>query len=102
MQLKLLRRESCSDTKHVDPTEENAIKACLSVPRANPIPAENVVHMAIDQVNNIQPVGDNEWSDIPVVSEPGINHRHALMIITKHVPDCKIFNIRECNYIPFC
>ncbi|KAJ1379660.1 putative switch-associated protein 70-like, partial [Sesbania bispinosa] len=57
------KTESCSDTKHVDPTEENVDKACLSVSRAIPVPAESVVHMATDQVN-IQPVGDTEWSDI--------------------------------------
>lgn len=105
------KTESCSDTKHVDPTEENVDKACLSVSRANPIPAENVVHMATDQVNNIQPVGDNEWSDIqateariadvrevaapetdgssldiPVVSQPGINHHHEQGSNTFHQP----------------
>ncbi|KAK2455619.1 switch-associated protein [Trifolium repens] len=105
------KTESCSDTKHVDPTEENVDKACLSVSRANHIPAENVVHMATDQVNNIQPVGDNEWSDIqateariadvrevaapetdgssldiPVISQPGINHHHEQGSNTFHQP----------------
>lgn len=49
--------------KHVDHAEENVDKACLSVSRAVPVPAESVVHMATDQVN-VRPVGDNEWSDI--------------------------------------
>lgn len=105
------KTESCSDTKHVDPTEENVDKACLSVSRATPIPTENVVHMATDQVNNIQPVGDNEWSDIqateatiadvrevaapetdgssldiPVVSQPGINHHHEQGSNSFHQP----------------
>ncbi|XP_004491315.1 uncharacterized protein [Cicer arietinum] len=104
------KTESCSDTKHVDPTEENVDKACLSVSRAIPIPAENVVHMATDQVN-IQPVGDNEWSDIqatdariadvrevaapetdgssldiPVVSQPGINPHHEQGSNSFHQP----------------
>ncbi|XP_054796223.1 uncharacterized protein LOC129301662 [Prosopis cineraria] len=59
------KTESCSDTKHVDMTEENVDKACLSVSRAIPVPvpAESVVHMATDQVN-IRPLGDREWSDI--------------------------------------
>lgn len=57
------KTESCSDTKHVDPMEENVDKACLSVSRAMPDPAESVVHMATDQVN-VRPVGDNKWSDI--------------------------------------
>ncbi|XP_028751953.1 switch-associated protein 70 isoform X1 [Neltuma alba] len=91
------KTESCSDMKHVDQTEENVDKACLSVSRAVPVPAESVVHMATDQVN-VRPVGDNEWSDIqatearvadvrevsseavgnsldiPVVSQPGSDH----------------------------
>ncbi|WVY90509.1 hypothetical protein V8G54_036023 [Vigna mungo] len=103
------KTESCSDTKHVDPTEENVDKACLSVSRAMPAPAENVVHMATDQVN-IQPVGDNEWSDIqateariadvrevapetdgssldiPVVSQPGTNHHHEQGANSFHQP----------------
>lgn len=49
--------------KHVDHAEENVDKACLSVSRAVPVPAESVVHMATDQVN-VRPLGDNEWSDI--------------------------------------
>ncbi|XP_057441362.1 uncharacterized protein LOC130733249 [Lotus japonicus] len=103
------KKESCSDTKHVDPTEENVDKACLSVSRAIPAPAENVVHMATDQVN-IQPVGDNEWSDIqateariadvrevaaetdgnstdiPVISQPGTNHQHEQGANSFHQP----------------
>ncbi|KAH1263640.1 hypothetical protein GmHk_02G005985 [Glycine max] len=103
------KTESCSDTKHVDPTEENVDKACLSVSRAIPVPAENVVHMATDQVN-IQPVGDNEWSDIqateariadvrevapetdgssldiPVVNQPGTNHHHEQGANSFHQP----------------
>jgi hypothetical protein len=67
--------------------------------------------MATDQVNNIQPVGDNEWSDIqateariadvrevaapetdgssldiPVISQPGINHHHEQGSNTFHQP----------------
>ncbi|KAM1131396.1 hypothetical protein ACFX2I_045998 [Malus domestica] len=63
------KSESCSDigntplTKHVDLSEENVDKACLSVSRAVPVPGESVVHMADGQVN-LQPVGDREWSDI--------------------------------------
>lgn len=50
-------------TKHVDLSEENVDKACLSVSRAIPVSGESVVHMAADQVN-LQPIGDSEWSDI--------------------------------------
>ncbi|KAK4278940.1 hypothetical protein QN277_016712 [Acacia crassicarpa] len=59
------KTEPCSDTKHVDLTEENVDKACLSVSRAipDPVPAESVVHMATDLMN-IRPLGDSEWSDI--------------------------------------
>ncbi|MED6185066.1 hypothetical protein PIB30_053469 [Stylosanthes scabra] len=103
------KTEACSDTKHVDPTDENVDKACLSVSRATSIPTENVVHMATDQVN-IQPVGDSEWSDIqatesrvadvrevapetdgssldiPVVSQPGANHHHEQGAGSFHQP----------------
>ena len=50
-------------TKHVDLSEENVDKACLSVSRTVPVPRESVVHMAGNQVNH-RPVGDGEWSDI--------------------------------------
>ena len=72
------KTESCSDignarplTKHVD---ENVDKACLSVSRAVPVAAvgENVVHLAMDQVN-LRPVGDDgEWSDIQATVEARI------------------------------
>ncbi|KAE9606312.1 putative PH domain-containing protein [Lupinus albus] len=101
------KTESCSDTKHVDPTEENVDKACLSVSRE--IPAESVVHMANNQVN-VRPVGDNEWNDIeatearvadvrevaaetdessldiPVISQPGTNHHHEQGSNSFHQP----------------
>ncbi|XP_015880592.2 uncharacterized protein LOC107416590 isoform X2 [Ziziphus jujuba] len=64
------KTESCSDmgnilplTKHVDLSEENVDKACLSVSRAISISGESVVHVAGDQVN-LRPVGEGEWSDI--------------------------------------
>ncbi|XP_034931172.1 uncharacterized protein [Populus alba] len=50
-------------TKHVDLSDENVDKACLSVSRAVPAAGENVVHMAVDQ-RNPRPVEDAEWSDI--------------------------------------
>lgn len=65
------KTESCSDngntpprTKHVDPSEENVDKACLSVSRAIPVSGESVVHLAVDQPNLSRPIGDGEWSDI--------------------------------------
>ncbi|GAV59990.1 PH domain-containing protein [Cephalotus follicularis] len=51
-------------TKHVDLSDENVDKACLSVSRAVPVSGESVVDMAVDQVD-LQPVVDGEWSDIP-------------------------------------
>ncbi|KAL6140411.1 hypothetical protein ACLB2K_058710 [Fragaria x ananassa] len=63
------KSESCSDigntplTKHIDLSEENVDKACLSVSRSVPVPGESVVHMSGDQAN-LRPVGDGEWSDI--------------------------------------
>ncbi|CAN6707784.1 unnamed protein product [Malus baccata var. baccata] len=50
-------------TKHVDFSQGNVDKACLSVSRAVPVAGESVVHMAEGQVN-LRPVGDGEWSDI--------------------------------------
>nr|GMC79013.1 switch-associated protein 70 [Ipomoea batatas] len=66
------KTESCSsnannlpETKHMDPSEENVDKACLSVSKAiEPVPTESVVHLAVDQTNHQQPIGDSEWSDI--------------------------------------
>ncbi|OIT32627.1 PREDICTED: switch-associated protein 70 [Nicotiana attenuata] len=62
------KTESCSSsinnlpqTKHVDLSEENVDKACLSVSRA--IDPENVVDLAVDQTNH-QSVEHGEWSDI--------------------------------------
>ncbi|XP_060213854.1 uncharacterized protein LOC132641020 [Lycium barbarum] len=65
------KTESCSSsinnfpqTKHVDLSEENVDKACLSVSRAvDPVPPENVVDLAVDQTDH-QPIGHGEWSDI--------------------------------------
>ncbi|KAL3754870.1 hypothetical protein ACJRO7_002034 [Eucalyptus globulus] len=62
--------ESCSDmgsalplTKHVDSSEENVDKACLSVSRAASVSGENVIHVTGDQ-QNLQPIADGEWNDI--------------------------------------
>ncbi|XP_027171139.1 switch-associated protein 70 [Coffea eugenioides] len=63
------KSESCSDssnvplTKHVDPSEENVDKACLSVSRAIPMNRESIVHLAVDPAN-MEPSGDGEWNDI--------------------------------------
>ncbi|KAK2991740.1 hypothetical protein RJ640_002560, partial [Escallonia rubra] len=64
------KAESCSNngntqplTKHVDPSEENVDKACLSISRATPTSGESVVHLEVDQAN-LRPMGDGEWSDI--------------------------------------
>ncbi|MCE3215235.1 hypothetical protein HAX54_001414, partial [Datura stramonium] len=65
------KTESCSSsisnlpqTKHVDLSEENVDKACLSISRAiDHVPPENVVDLAVDQTNH-QPIGHGEWSDI--------------------------------------
>lgn len=50
-------------TKHVDSSEENVDKACLSVSRAISVSGESVIHISDDQPNP-QPVQDGEWSDI--------------------------------------
>lgn len=50
-------------TKHMDLSDENVDKACLSDSRAIPLSGETVVRLSMDQTD-IQPVGDGEWSDI--------------------------------------
>lgn len=50
-------------TKHVDLSNENVDKACLSVSTVSAVSGENVVHMGVDQAI-LQPIGDAEWSDI--------------------------------------
>ncbi|CAN4097483.1 unnamed protein product [Withania somnifera] len=65
------KTESCSSsisnlpqTKHVDLSEGNMDKACLSVSRAiDHVPPENVVDLAVDHTNH-QPIAQGEWSDI--------------------------------------
>ncbi|KAL6529832.1 hypothetical protein OROGR_015455 [Orobanche gracilis] len=46
-------------TKHVDPSQENVDKACLSVSK----PAENDVHLA-DEQSDLHSIRETEWSDI--------------------------------------
>ncbi|KAK4397789.1 hypothetical protein Sango_1254400 [Sesamum angolense] len=64
------KNESCSSgggdlplTKYVDPSQENVDKACLSVSKATPVPAENVVHLAVEQ-SDLHSIRESEWSDI--------------------------------------
>ncbi|KAL0354287.1 UNVERIFIED_CONTAM: hypothetical protein Sangu_1010000 [Sesamum angustifolium] len=64
------KNESCSSgggdlplTKHVDPSQKNVDKACLSVSKATPVPAENVVHLAVEQ-SDLHSIRESEWSDI--------------------------------------
>lgn len=45
-------------TKHVDLSEENVDKACLSDS------TESIVHMEVNQMN-VRPVGEGGWSHIP-------------------------------------
>ncbi|XP_010272297.1 PREDICTED: calcium-binding and coiled-coil domain-containing protein 1 isoform X2 [Nelumbo nucifera] len=99
------KTESCPDakdnlplTKHVDLSEENVDKACLSVSRSLPISGDGM-QLAVDQVD-LRSIGDGEWSDIrateatiadvreispetegssldiPVVSLPVADHHH--------------------------
>lgn len=60
------KTESCSDsinslplTKHVDLSDENVDKACLSVSRSVPVSRDG----AVDQVD-LHSIGDGEWNDI--------------------------------------
>ncbi|URE07372.1 pleckstrin domain-containing protein [Musa troglodytarum] len=62
------RSESCSGaddtlplTKHVDSSEDDVDKACLSDSRVVPVSADSVVQLAEDGVE-IHSIGDAEWS----------------------------------------
>ncbi|MQM08955.1 hypothetical protein Taro_041813 [Colocasia esculenta] len=99
--------ESCSGasgtfplTKHVDASEDNVDKACLSDSTLVPETGESVVQLAVDRVD-IHSIGDTEWSDfqsrdsrvddvkeipaeaegssldIPVVSPPADGNQHG-------------------------
>ncbi|KAF5198958.1 Pleckstrin-like protein [Thalictrum thalictroides] len=94
------KTESCSDalTKHVDLSDENVDKACLSDSRSIPVSRDGEVQVAIDQVD-LRSIGDGEWNDIrandariadvreivpetvnssldiPVISRPSNDHR---------------------------
>lgn len=61
------KAESCSTvdamTKHVDLSEDNVDKACLSVSRLISVPGDGIVQLDVDRVN-LQPIGDSEWSDV--------------------------------------
>uniref|UniRef100_A0A7C8ZVU4 PH domain-containing protein n=1 Tax=Opuntia streptacantha TaxID=393608 RepID=A0A7C8ZVU4_OPUST len=101
------KTESCSDiddicplTKHVDSSDENVDKACLSVSKEVPVTEDDVarlsgadqsgVHPAVDQWNDIQatesriadvrevaPEGEGSSLDISVVSSAGSNGQHG-------------------------
>jgi len=103
----LEKTESCSDiddicplTKHVDSSDENVDKACLSVSKEVPVTEDDVaclsgadqsgVHPAVDQWNDIQatesriadvrevaPEGEGSSLDISVVSSAGSNGQHG-------------------------
>ncbi|XP_051152081.1 uncharacterized protein LOC127266042 [Andrographis paniculata] len=64
------KAESCSNiggdlplTKHVDPSQENVDKACLSVSKVTPGPTENIFHLAGEQ-SDLHSIRESEWSDI--------------------------------------
>lgn len=49
-------------TKHVNLSEDNVDKACLSDPRLLPVSAENEIQLGIDGIE-IHSIGDADWSD---------------------------------------
>lgn len=64
------KAESCSGadnalamTKHVDLSEDNVDKACLSVSRSISVPGDGIVQLDVDRVN-LRSIGDSEWSDV--------------------------------------
>lgn len=88
--------ESCSDTgntlpltKHVDPSDENVDKACLSVSRASIGDGEwsdiQATEATIADVREIGPETEGRSLDIPVVSQP-INNHHEQEANSFHQP----------------
>ncbi|CAA3014122.1 switch-associated protein 70 [Olea europaea var. sylvestris] len=82
------KTESCSGmggdlprTKHVNPSEENVDKACLSVTKALPEPAESewsdiqTTEATIADVREVSPDTERSSLDIPVVTSP-VNGHH--------------------------
>ncbi|XP_042503205.1 switch-associated protein 70-like [Macadamia integrifolia] len=64
------KTESCSDggnafqlTKHVDFSQGNVDKACLSVSRAIPVSEDGMDQLSVNQVD-LHSIRDGEWSDI--------------------------------------
>ncbi|XXG68816.1 hypothetical protein AAC387_Pa06g1821 [Persea americana] len=64
------KAESCSGadnalamTKHVDLSEDDVDKACLSVSRSISVPGDGIVQLDVDRVN-LRSIGDSEWSDV--------------------------------------
>ncbi|KAK1279242.1 hypothetical protein QJS04_geneDACA021257 [Acorus gramineus] len=54
---------SISLTKHVDSSDANVDKACLSDSRTVTLPRDAVVQLGVDRVD-VRQIGDGEWSDI--------------------------------------
>ncbi|KMT02473.1 hypothetical protein BVRB_9g204210 [Beta vulgaris subsp. vulgaris] len=51
-------------TKHVDSSDENVDKACLSVSKAVPVTEDGAVHLPEQDQGNVHPIGDGQWNDI--------------------------------------
>lgn len=52
-------------TKHVDSSDENVDKACLSISKAVPVTEDNsAVCLSEADQHNVHPVGDGQWNDI--------------------------------------
>lgn len=51
-------------TKHVDSSDENVDKACLSVSKAVPVTEDGAVHISEVGQGNVHPISDGQWNDI--------------------------------------
>lgn len=51
-------------TKHVDSSDENVDKACLSISKAVPVTEDGAVHLPEEDQGNVHPIGDGQWNDI--------------------------------------
>lgn len=51
-------------TKHVDSSDENVDKACLSVSKAVPVTEDGAVRISEVGQGNVHPISDGQWNDI--------------------------------------
>ena len=65
------KTESCSDiddtcplTKHVDSSDENVDKSCLSVSNEVPVTEDGMAHLSVLDQSGVHPAVYRQWNDI--------------------------------------